>query len=64
VEVVSYCIVERVSKNVLVFKKMFCPVHRRYADFVMKPSDDPYNPNLFCPIDGFRIGYLEAAGRT
>ena len=51
-----------VARGVLVFKKMFCPVHRRYTDFVMEPSDDPNNPNLFCPKDRFRISYLDASG--
>ena len=52
-----------VARGGLVFKKMFCPVHRRYTDFVMEPSDDPNNPHLFCPKDRFRISYLDASGR-
>lgn len=40
-------------------RRLFCPIHRRYADFDIRDSGDPLNPDLFCPQCGYRVSYLD-----
>ena len=47
------------SKTVGTIRSIFCPVHRRRADFRMRDSGDPENPNVVCPNDGYRLSYKE-----
>ena len=48
-----------ISRTAGTIRNLFCPVHRRRADFILRDSGTPTNPDLFCPVDGFRVAYLD-----
>jgi hypothetical protein len=47
------------SKTVGTIRSIFCPVHRRRADFKLRDSGDPENPDLVCLDDGYTLSYKE-----
>lgn len=53
--------VMKASKTVGTIRSLFCPGHRRRADFLIKESSNPFNPDLVCPECGYRLCYQELA---